>query len=46
MEALFRKAEFEVGVLHGIEQIGAVLQKHYPQNGASKNEISNKPLIL
>jgi uncharacterized membrane protein len=46
MEALFRKGEFEAGVLQGIEHISAVLQKHYPQNGASKNEISNKPLIL
>jgi uncharacterized membrane protein len=46
MEALFRKAEFEAGVLHGIAKIGAVLQQHFPQNGASKNEISNKPLLM
>lgn len=46
MEALFRKGNFEAGVLHGIEQISAVLNKHFPQKGASLNEISNKPLIL
>jgi uncharacterized membrane protein len=46
MEALFRKGEFEAGVLQGIDKISAVLQQHFPQNGASKNEISNKPLIL
>ncbi len=46
MEALFRKSEFEAGIIQGIDKIGAVLQQHFPQQGASKNEISNKPLIL
>jgi uncharacterized membrane protein len=46
MESLFRKSEFEAGVLQGIDKISAVLQQHFPQDGASKNEISNKPLIL
>jgi uncharacterized membrane protein len=46
MEALFRKSEFEAGVLHGIDKISEVLKKHFPQKGASRNEISNKPLIL
>jgi uncharacterized membrane protein len=46
MEDLFRKSEFEAGVLHGIDKIGAVLEKHFPITSAKKNEISNKPLIL
>jgi len=46
MEALFRKGEFEAGVLHGIDKISAVLKKYFPQKGASRNEISNKPLVL
>lgn len=46
MEVLFRKGEFEAGVLQGISEIGVVLQKHFPQNGDSKNEVSNKPVIL
>ncbi len=46
MEALFRKGEFEAGVLQGVEEISAALQQHFPQNGASRNELSNKPLIL
>ena len=46
MEALFRKGEFEAGVLHGIERIGAVLEKHFPVTGVSLNEVSNKPLIM
>ena len=46
MEALFRAAEFEAGVLQGIEKIGAHLQQHFPQNGASKNEVTNKTLLM
>ncbi len=46
MEDLFRKSEFEAGVLHGIDKIGAVLEQHFPLTGAKKNEISNKPLIF
>jgi uncharacterized membrane protein len=46
MEALFRKAEFEAGVLQGIAEISAELEKYFPQNGASKNEVSNKPIVM
>ena len=46
MEVLFRKGEFETGVLQGIAHISAVLEKHFPQIGASKNEVTNKPLIM
>ena len=46
METLFRKAEFEAGVLQGIAEISAELEKHFPPTGLNKNEISNKPIIL
>ncbi len=46
MEVLFRKGEFEAGVLLGVDKVGEILQKHFPQKGARKNEVSNKPLIL
>ena len=46
MEGWFRKGEFEAGVLQGIKEISAELDQHYPLTGVSKNEISNKPLIL
>ena len=46
MEALFRKGEFEAGVLQGIAETIAHLTKHFPQNGASKNEVSNKPIVM
>ena len=46
MESLFRRGEFEAGVLQGVAEISAELEKHYPIAGANKNEISNKPLII
>ena len=46
MEVLFRKGEFETGVLQGIAHISAALEQHFPQIGVSKNEVSNKPLIM
>jgi uncharacterized membrane protein len=46
MEVQFRKGEFEAGVLQGIAEISAELQKHFPQNGVSRNEVSNKPHIF
>ena len=55
MEAMFRRGEFEAGVLHGIARIGALLQKHFPLAvkisktkpvKKKRNEISNKPHIL
>jgi len=51
MEVMFRRSEFEAGVLHGIARIGVALEKHFPltANKSPKkkhNEISNKPLIL
>jgi len=46
MEVLFRRGEFESGVLHGIEKISAALEQHFPLTGANKNEVSDKPVIL
>lgn len=46
MEGLFRQGQFEAGVLHGIEQVGALLAKHYPATGENNNELPNTPVII
>jgi uncharacterized membrane protein len=46
MEILFRQGQFEAGVLQGIQQISAVLTQYFPQLGVSRNELSNKPILL
>ncbi len=46
MESLFKKGEYEAGVLQGIAEISAHLQRHFPHQSSKKNEIPNKPLVL
>ncbi len=56
MEVMFRKGEFEFGVLQGITAVSAELEKHFAladiQNKRKRtvqrkrNELSDKPLIL
>lgn len=56
MEALFKRGEFEAGVLQGIGEIGRLLTQHFPENTMQtnakkvtkkkRNELSDKPLIL
>jgi len=56
MEMMFRRGEFEAGVLLGVAKIGVTLEKHFPRANTKvtksktvkkkSNEISNKPLIL
>ncbi len=46
MEGLFRKGQFEMGVIFGIHQITECLIKHFPTTDKSKNELSNKAVIL
>lgn len=56
MEVLFRRGEFEAGVLLGIEKVNAALEQYFPiadiQNKRKravqrkKNELPDKPLIL
>lgn len=46
MEVMFRRGEFEAGVLLGIEKIGAILAQHSVLSGANQNELPNKPVII
>ncbi len=46
MEACFKERRFDDGVVTGIEEIGKLLQKHFPAEENDKNELSDKPVIL
>lgn len=46
MELQFRRGEFEAGLLSGIQQIGALLQQHFPANGKNKNELPDATVII
>ena len=46
MEQAFRAHRFEEGVLHGIEEITALLARHFPPTGSNPDELPNRPIIL
>jgi uncharacterized membrane protein len=46
MEAMFRKGEFEMGVIFGIHQISKALVSHFPASGPNENELPNKTIVL
>jgi uncharacterized membrane protein len=46
MEAAFRKADFESGVISGVQAVTRHLQQHFPSDSLDRNELPNKPVVL
>ena len=46
MEAAFRESRYEDGVLAAIDEITALLARHFPPRGDNPDELSDKPVIL
>ena len=46
MEAAFKKANYEGGVVSGIQAVTQHLVKHFPASGAGQNELPDKPVVL
>ena len=46
MEAAFRQADFEGGVVGGIQEVTRHLAEHFPPIGDDRNELSDKPVVL
>ncbi|MDX1915385.1 MAG: TPM domain-containing protein [Methylophilus sp.] len=46
MELMFKRGEFEAGILQGISEISALMSQHFPSSGLGKNEISNRPVVM
>ncbi|KWR90889.1 hypothetical protein RM96_06990 [Cupriavidus sp. IDO] len=46
MEAAFRLAEYQRGVIAGIWAIGEHLERHFPIRERGENELQDKPVIL
>jgi uncharacterized membrane protein len=46
MQALLKEGQFEQGVLLGIQRISAMLEKHFPEDVITPNELPDKPLII
>ncbi len=46
MEAAFRQADFEGGVVRGIREVTQHLTRHFPPIGDDRNELPDKPVVL
>jgi len=46
MESAFRESRYADGVVHGIDEISALLARHFPRTVESKNELPDKPVVL
>ena len=46
MEAAFKQANYEGGVVSGIQAVTQHLIKHFPASGAGQNELPDKPVVL
>lgn len=46
MEAAFRNADFEGGVLAGIREVTRHLARHFPPVGDDRNELPDRPVVL
>ncbi len=46
MEAAFRESRFEGGALKAIEEISALLARHFPPRGDNPDELPDKPVVL
>ena len=46
METAFKQANYEKGVLSGIEAITQHLVKHFPDASAGRNELPDKPVVM
>jgi uncharacterized membrane protein len=46
MEAAFKQADYEGGVVRGIQATTQHLMKHFPARGGTRNELPDKPVLL
>jgi len=46
MEIAFKQANYEGGVVSGIQAVTQHLIKHFPSSGAEQNGLPNKPVVL
>jgi uncharacterized membrane protein len=46
MEAAFRQADYEGGVVGGIQEVTRHLVAHFPPIGGDRNELPDNPLVL
>ena len=46
MESAFTRGEYAEGAVRGIDEVSALLARHFPHTGAGRNELPDKPVVL
>jgi uncharacterized membrane protein len=46
MESAFREADFQGGVVGGVQEVTRHLAEHFPPIGDDRNELPDKPVVL
>jgi len=46
METAFKQANYEGGVVSGLQAVTQHLRKHFPASGAGQDELPDKPVVL
>jgi uncharacterized membrane protein len=46
MEAAFKESRYEGGALKAIEEMTALLARHFPPLAKKSDELSDKPVVL
>ncbi|HZC25270.1 MAG TPA: TPM domain-containing protein [Candidatus Binatia bacterium] len=46
MESALKQANYEGGVVSGVQAVTQHMMKHFPASGAGQNELPNKPVVL
>lgn len=42
----FARGDYHASTLDALAQLNALLQEHYPDDGATRNQLSNRPVML
>jgi uncharacterized membrane protein len=45
MQTMFLKGYFSKGIIHGVEEVGKILSRHFPIKPDDTNELSNRVVI-
>ena len=46
MESAFKRADYQGGVVSGIQAVTQHLVKHFPASGTGRNELPDRPMVL
>ena len=46
MEGHFRERRYQEGAIAGVEAVAALLERHFPAQGAGRNELGDRPVMI